>query len=154
MRVSRIIFTDLNAGVLPSPFRGCRRMHTSFCCAYPGRQGRAAAEGQQLSMLCNSYMLPSTVIAVLVALFPNNTQTLQGTACARVLSHQAISTQTPRVWGMGKGKKRLWYVELCRAVPPGLRARAWLFYSLDISCVSQFSVYSRARQEPPPLYKK
>lgn len=75
---------DLNAGVLPSPLRGHKRTHSSFCCAYPGRQSRAAAEGRQLSMLCNSCVLPSTGIAVLIALPPNNTDTLQGRACARI----------------------------------------------------------------------
>lgn len=152
MGVSRIIFTDLNAGVLPSPFRGCKRTYTSFCCGSPGRQGRAAAESQQLSMLCNS----CTGIAVLIALLPNNTQTLQGRACARVLSQQAISTQTPRVWGVGKGKKRLWYVELSRAVLPGLGARAWslvILLTRHFLCVSILCLF-KSKRRTSPLYKK
>lgn len=156
MGVSRIIFTGLNAGVLPSPFRGCERTHASFCCASPGRQGRAAAEGQQLSMLCNSCTLPSPGIAVLIALLTNNTRTLQGRACARVLSQQAIPTQTPRVWGVGKGKKRPWYVELSRAVPPGLRARAWLLLILltrHFLCVSILCLF-KSKRRTSPLYEK
>lgn len=153
MRVSRIIFTDLNAGVLPSPFRGCKRTHTSLLCL-PWQTGQGCAEGQQLSTLCNCFTLPSTVIAVLIALLPNNTQTLQGTACARVLSHQAIPTPTPRVWGVGEGNEE---AVVCRAarcrLASGPDHGPWLFYSLDISCASQFSVDSRAREKLPPFTK-
>lgn len=155
MRVLRIIFTDLNAGVLPSPFRDCKRTHSSFCCAYPGRQSRAAGEGQQLSMLCNSCTLPSTGIAVLIALPPNNTQTrFRGEHVPGSIPIRQFRLKHPQSGGWGR--ERVWYVELSRAVLAGLRARAWslvILLTRHFLCVSILCLFNSKRRISP-LYKK
>lgn len=145
MRVSRIMFMGLNACVLPSPLWVHGRTHSSLCCGYPDRQSRAAAEagGCPCSLIAST--LPSTVMAVLIAVLPDNTQTrFRGEHVPGTVPSRQFRLKYPGSEGVGKGKKRLWYVELSHAVLPGLGARPWslvILLTRHFLCVSVLCLF-------------
>lgn len=64
-------FKDLNAHVLPSPLWVRKRTH----CSLSDRQTRAAAEAGSCPCSLIASTLPSAVLAVLIAVLPDSTQT-------------------------------------------------------------------------------
>lgn len=138
MRVSRTC-------VLPSSLWVCKRTHSSFCCVYPDRQTRAAAEASSCPCSLIASTLPSAVLAALIAILPDNTQThFRGEHLPGTVPSRQFRLKYHGFEGVGKGVKRLWYVELSHAVLPGLGARAWslvILLTRHFLCVSVLHLF-------------
>lgn len=150
-------FKDLNSCVLPSPLRVHKRTHRSFCCVCPDRQrGEAAEAGSHPCSLIAS-TLPSAVLAVWVAVLPDNTQTrFRGEHVPGTIPSRQFRLKYPGSEGVGKGKKRLWYVGLGHVGLPGLRASAWSLVILlrrHFLCVSILCLF-KSNSSTSALFKK
>lgn len=106
MSVSRIVFMDLNACVLPSPLWVCKRTQSSFCCVYAERQSRAAAQAGSCPCSLIASTLPSAVLAALIAVLPDNTQThFRGEHVPGTIPSRQFQLKYPGRGGVGRGER-------------------------------------------------
>lgn len=148
---------DLIACVLPSPLQVRKRPHSSFCYVQPDRQSRAAGEASGCPCSLIASTLPSAVLAVLIAVLPDSTQTrFRGEHVPGTIPSRQFQLQYPGSEGVGKGKKRLWYVELSHAVLPGLGGQSmvpgYFTYQTFPVCLNPPSVQEQ-QQHFPALQK-
>lgn len=154
---SLLLKTEMSVGLEESLKDRIYGLERSFCCVSPDRQSRASAEAGSCPCSLIGSTLLSAVLAALIAVLPDNSQTrFRGEHVPGTVPSRQFRLKYPAFEGVGKGKKRLWYVELSHAVLPGLRARAWslvILLTRHFLCVSILHLF-KSNSSTSPLCKK